>query len=441
MKSITIFIYEWKHFIRSPFKIVSIVLFVIAALYGLHNGADLYQDQIIEIDNITAEVEKEIDEITVYYDKENPSPDDRTWVDLTLPDWAIWYAKIFHFKKPSTGIVYSVGQAEQYGYYKMLNYMSSPYDSDMTKEIANLERLQRGTLDFAFSLIFLLPLLLIILLHNLRSMEVEQGFLNLIEIQVSSNNIWILSKVTFYVLVTYFVLILLLLYGATLTDVFSLEFPVFISMLLYTFIYLVFWTLIYFFVLKNGTNVTTNTLKMVGVWLIFTFIIPAVVHQYVAIQYPSNLMTDFIEVSRDKKNDLYNQPDSILNQMLIELIPEVSSAKIPMNSQKAKRPLNESRAALANDLFKQSIHIIEAKNKVKNDLIQSTFLFSPITFFQNKLNHISRTHYEDYKEYRKEIQTSIDRQNKTMVLESWNDVRVDKNRYLNYYEIFSLETD
>lgn len=441
MKSIAIFIYEWKHFIRSPFKIVSIVLFVIAALYGLHNGADLYQDQISEIDNITAEVEKEIDEITAYYDKENPSPDDRTWVDLTLPDWAIWYTKIFHFKKPSTGIVYSVGQAEQYGYYKMLNYMSSPYDSDMTKEIANLERLQRGTLDFAFSLIFLLPLLLIILLHNLRSMEAEQGFLNLIEIQVSSNNIWILSKVTFYALVTYFVLILLLLYGATLTDVFSLEFPVFISMLLYTFIYMVFWTLIYFFVVKNGTNVTTNTLKMVGIWLIFTFIIPAVVHQYVAIQHPSNLMTDFIEVSRDKKNDLYNQPDSILNERLIELIPEVSSAKISMNSQKAKRPLNESRAALANDLFKQSIHIIEAENKVKNDLIQSTFLFSPITFFQNKFNHISRTHYEDYNEYRKEIQTSIDRQNKTMVLESWNDVRVDKNRYLNYYEIFSVETD
>ena len=37
--------------------------------------------------------------------------------------------QIFHFKKPSPGIVYSVGQAEQYGYYKMLNYMSSPYDS------------------------------------------------------------------------------------------------------------------------------------------------------------------------------------------------------------------------------------------------------------------------------------------------------------------------
>ena len=56
----------------------------------------------------------------------------------------------------------------------MLNYMSSLM-IDMTRD-TNLERLQIGTLDFAFGLIFLLPLLLIILLHNLRSMESEQGF-------------------------------------------------------------------------------------------------------------------------------------------------------------------------------------------------------------------------------------------------------------------------
>ena len=127
-----------------------------------------------------------------------------------------------------------------------------------------------------------------------------------------------------------------------------------------------FWAVIYYCIVQNGTSVTTNTLKMVGVWLIFTFIIPAVIHQYVTIQHPPNLMTDFIEVSRDKKNDLYDQADITLKQMLIELFPEVSNAKISIDSKQAQRPLNESRAALANDLFKQSIQIIEANNKVKN---------------------------------------------------------------------------
>ena len=61
--------------------------------------------------------------------------------------------------------------------------MSSPYDSDMTKEIANVERLGNNTLDFSFAYL-LMPLILIILLYNLQSMEKEQGFIKLIEVKL-----------------------------------------------------------------------------------------------------------------------------------------------------------------------------------------------------------------------------------------------------------------
>ena len=40
MKRIAIFIYEWKHFIRSPFKIVSIILFVIIFFYSFYAVKD-----------------------------------------------------------------------------------------------------------------------------------------------------------------------------------------------------------------------------------------------------------------------------------------------------------------------------------------------------------------------------------------------------------------
>jgi ABC-2 type transport system permease protein len=49
MRSLGVFLYEWKHFVRSPFKIVAIVLFMVASIYGLHNGADLYDKQTNEI--------------------------------------------------------------------------------------------------------------------------------------------------------------------------------------------------------------------------------------------------------------------------------------------------------------------------------------------------------------------------------------------------------
>ena len=49
MKNISLFLYEWKHFTRSPFKIIALILFVLASVYGLHNGAALYQKQQAEV--------------------------------------------------------------------------------------------------------------------------------------------------------------------------------------------------------------------------------------------------------------------------------------------------------------------------------------------------------------------------------------------------------
>jgi ABC-2 type transport system permease protein len=71
-------------------------------------------------------------------------------------------------------------------------------------------------------------------------------------------------------------------------------------------------------------------------------------------------------------------------------------------------------------------------------MISATFWVNPVTYFQNKLNSISETHYEDYQGYRNTIQTKIDHQIKTMVLDLWNDVKVDKLKYLEYNESLSF---
>jgi ABC-2 type transport system permease protein len=51
---------------------------------------------------------------------------------------------------------------------------------------------------------------------------------------------------------------------------------------------------------------------------------------------------------------------------------------------------------------------------------------------QNKLNHLSGTHFDDYQDYRNDIQNLIDKRIEIMVLDIWNDVKVDKVKYLEY---------
>lgn len=435
MKSLNIFLYEWKHFIRNPFKIVAILLFVIAGIYGLHNGQDLYQNQMTEIEKIQEKVEEEKQKYLKQYEEGKLTDENRPWIDMGTPFWAIWWTPTYHLKMPSPAMVYSIGQAEQYGFYKRITFWASPYDADMAEEIANPERLQTGTLDFAFVLLFLLPLLLLILLYNIKSAESEQGFLPLIEVQTGTSNGWLFARLLFYFLLTSLVIIGLVAYGATLTEVFQTAGKTVGQMLLYSLLYLVFWTLIFFFILKNGKNILGNTLQMVGVWLLFAFVIPAIVHQSVSIAKPTNLMTDFIEV-RDKRQELYAN-DTLYQQKLIALFPDIVKSPVYQDSTKINIARNQSASALVNELKKESIQPIVEESQAKNNLIQATYWFNPVTFFQNRFNRITQTHYADYQQFRDDIQALIDKRTAILVKELWNDAKVDKEKYFDYNESLS----
>ena len=86
--------------------------------------------------------------------------------------------------------------------------------------------------------------------------------------------------------------------------------------------------------------------------------------------------------------------------------------------------------------MKEATAPIKEQSEAKNTLIQQTYWFNPITFFQNQLNALAQTQYNDYENYRTDIQTLIDKCIKIMVLDIWNDVKVDKQKYLEYCRHF-----
>ncbi|MEH0157388.1 hypothetical protein V6R21_24965 [Limibacter armeniacum] len=432
MRGLHIFFYEWKHFTRSPFKIVALLLFIVTSGYGLHNGANLFRDRLAEIEHIEAKAEKETKEYLSLYEKGESSPEGRPWVNLSDPFWAIRYSNIYHIKAPSPALVYSIGQAEEYGYYKHVTLSASPYDADMAKEIANPERLLTGTLDFSFSLLYFLPLLLLIWLYNLRSAEAEQGFLPLIEVQTASQHTWMLSRIAFYLGLLFLVIVGLLLYGAMLTNILITASGAFGQMVLYSFLYLAFWSAVYYLLLRKGKSIMGNTLKMVAVWLLFAFIAPAIAHQWISLTHPTNLMVDLIDVQRDKRETLYQLPNGTLQTKLDALFPELADSPVAQDAEKAGMMTRRSVPALVNEMMKESIAAIEDDHLEKNRLIRVSFWFNPILFFQNQFNAVSQSHYDDYQTYRNELQELIDQQIQTMVMDIWHEVKVDKTKFLEY---------
>lgn len=428
-----IFLYEWRHFVRSPYKVGALILFIAAAVYGLHNGKALFDDQRAEIQKIGFTMEEDLQKTLAHFERGEKGPEDRPWVDLTDPFWAVWYTPTYSVKTPSPAMVYSLGQAEQFGFYKRVTTNSTPYDPDLTAEIANPERLQVGTLDFSFVVLYLMPLLLLVLLYNVKGDEAERGFLPLIYTQAGSRLSWLTARTAFYVVMVAGCIFVLTLYGAMLTGVFAEDTNAFGSIFLWLLLYLLFWSALYFLVFQSSESSVGSALKMAGLWILFGFAIPASVHQWTSIQKPVNLMVDFIDAQRDDRQELWNQPPDVLQAKLNELYPEIKGGAIMNDSTRREVAINRSAMGPANELTKERIAHIERENAARNRLIAASFWFNPVMFFQNKLNAVSGTHYQDYYDYRSTIQELIDKRLRNMILDIWHGVEVDKEKYLHYY--------
>ncbi len=180
-----------------------------------------------------------------------------------------------------------------------------------------------------------------------------------------------------------------------------------------------------------------NTLQFAGIWLLLAFTIPAAVHRTVSIRNPVNLMTGFIDAKREDRYALFDLPEAAQRAKINALFPGVVDGPASKDSTKLSCALRWSRFALANELAKSRIVPIEAENDAKNWLIRASYWFNPINCFQNQFNSITQTHYDDFQQYRDEIQSLIDKQHRLTVFETWRDVEVDKEKYLEYFEALS----
>lgn len=433
MIMLDIIFHEWKHFSRHKFKVAATLLFAAALFYGIENGIALYKEQLAEIDKINTTVLESKNEVLDLFDNGEKNPPGRPWVNITSPYWALWYVPNYAIKTPSPMMVYGIGQAEQYGYYKKITFWSTPYDADMAEELANPERLQLGALDFSFVTLFLTPLLLLIFLYNIKGGEIQQGFINLIYTQTGNKTIWLLSRTLFYVGITLTILLLLMFYGAFRANVFGQNSNDFWELFIYSAGYIFLWSLTFFLVINSGTGIASNALKMASLWLVFTFVIPGAFHQWVSLKHPVSYMTDLIDAKRDDLDKLFDQPADSLRAKLFAQYPSIANSYVAKDSLKINSATNRSSSALANNVMKLAIEDIEANNRSKNELIEASYWFNPITFFQNRLNKITQNHYDDYFGYRNSIQKRIDKTIDILILDLWEDEIVDKETYLKYF--------
>ena len=428
---------EISHLARSSFKIISIFFYVIAVIYGCQNGYNLFKKHNKEIMSIKANYEEFIEERLVQYAEIKNGTLDKPRRDPTTPYWAIWNTPSYAFKYPSSMMVFSLGQSEQYGYYKRVTNWSSTFDNDLSEEIANPERLAMGTLDFNFVIIYLTPILLIILLFNIGGLERDLNFNQLVYVNNISKKNWLLSRFSFYfVLLNILLFVLLISYGL-LSGVFQNEVISFLKLSLLILVYLLIWFFIFYLINYWGKSSSDQALKMISTWLVFCIIIPGAFHQIASLKYSTNYMTDYLDVSRNQRYGIFELSADTLQSKLLKTFPNLKNTIYAADTSLNKDIVNKSISSLVNVLNKNASQKIEKSNDDKNQFVKSYFILNPVIYFQNKINAYTKTDYYAYRGYRKQIQSIIDKKIDLILDDTWNNVNVNKEKYIQYVEIFN----
>ncbi len=428
--------FELTHLMRSPFKLITLLLFLFATIYSCQNGYELFKRHNKEIFAIDSKNKDFIKKMIAQYEELESGTGEKPRRDPRVPYWAIWNTPSYAYKAPSPMMVFSLGQSEQYGYYKRVSNWSTTFDSDLAEEIANPERLAIGTLDFNFVFLYLTPILLIILLFNIGGLEEDLGFKNLIFLQNISKGQWLFARFAFYFISVTTILLVLMLSYAFVSGVFDAYSYNFIGLLFTAILYILFWFIIYYLVIYYGNGSSDQAIKMISIWLIMSIIIPGFMHQLASIRYPTNYMTDYLDVSRDQVDDIFELSSDTLRVKILDNFPILEKSLYASDTSIDKSIINRSVSGLVNILNKNISNTIEKSSEEKNKFIKKYYVINPVIAFQNIINAYAETDFYAYSRYRNNIQMIIDYKIELILEDTWNKVNVDKKKYIEYVERF-----
>ncbi|MCV6623931.1 MAG: DUF3526 domain-containing protein [Cellvibrionaceae bacterium] len=176
-----------------------------------------------------------------------------------------------------------------------------------------------GRFDFAFFCAFIVPLILIILLYDLRSSERNAGRFNLLEASTGqANNLWLL-RASLRAGALYLCLIVPLIAAAIIAGTST---GTLILACLFVLAYILFWTALCFVVSAWQKPDAVLLMTLLGIWISTAVIIPAGARLAIdkAVTLPAG--SDILMLQREAVNDAWDLPREATMNAFFERHPE-----------------------------------------------------------------------------------------------------------------------
>lgn len=302
---------DWRILKRGrAIKIVALLAFA-SGLYALFYGktvvsrqqetiATLRQNEQVRLDSLNAWIRLDTS-VAAHKEKwtQASSP-----YEVNVPEG---YRYALH--DPSALTPLSLGMRDLFPYY--VEVMGrAVFRQVFQQEITNPQKLSVGHFDWAFVVIFLLPLLLIVLSYNLLSSEKEQGTYALLRSQPITLRQVVVAKLGLRLgLLLGFLAIVMFLAIPILGIPIGQDSGLWLKFFGVATAYGLFWGSVIFAVVSFQKSSAFNALTLLGCWLVLVLVLPALVQQWLTVSQPIDRST-FENLVRDEYSA--SQPDSVL---------------------------------------------------------------------------------------------------------------------------------
>ncbi|WP_103865011.1 DUF3526 domain-containing protein [Aquimarina sp. I32.4] len=396
------FKYELKLLIRNKWIQVLSVIIIINMLFAGYNGKQKVDKRNADIENITNKVSQEDQLMLLQLDsiKQGHTVNLSKWRVPTSPMAVGNYHPRVAAMQPHDMAFVAIGQSDLFTHYtrpKVVDNSLTIKHTEMTSPV----QLLFGSFDLAFVVIYLLPLIIIAFTYNILSQEKESGSLRLLASQPLSIRNWVLQKV----ILRFFWLVLITILVLTIVFVinefsFSENLGAFVSCIILVVAYMMFWFALAFAINLFGKSSAKNAMSLLGLWIVFVLLIPAIMGQLSSSFYPIPSRTKMLNEMRALKAETTKKQDKILDNFLRDH-PEYASKDDQGKTSFWHRYMASQR--IINDELSLLQDKYDGQLRKQHELIQQFQYTSPAIIVQQSLNAMAGTSSTNYEDYRNQV--------------------------------------
>lgn len=393
--------FEWKTLWRSNLLKVLLLVVLGAGIYGTYFGKFEIDKQEARISEVQQYERQQFDSLLVWAKLDTSIVENKEKYQQAVSPTGFGWNKHFTYyltKQVPAAAGLCLGQRDLFPVYYGFN-MTDLARQVNTGELANPMKLLTGNFDLSYVFIFLFPLLVVALFYNLYAGEKEGGTLSLLQSQSISLGMILFSKGILRLFIVWGLAVILLAIGFLLQDI-SLgdNVQLYIQWMLIIFGYCLLWAILMGIIVWFRKQSALSAMLGLGVWLVFTLIVPALLNLFVLANEPLPNRSEMIHTLRTMNDQNWEQPKSFVLDEFYTGNPQFND-RDTIDFYKwyyASFTLLDKEANLMNDAFEKQV------NK-RNTLLEKWKWLAPAAMVHEKLSELSNTDRESHLEFMKEV--------------------------------------